>query len=137
MGALQVIQQQIEERLSGLGFRVLNTGLQLPYLTSPNQFAVIAKQKDIDLFFLVRANAYMVDKFGLFYTYDVGGSVKVVQGTGHELFTIQHANIRGKRSFRERTAGESTLAICGEGLFNLLTDEIVRKSSRDLLLRRI
>lgn len=30
-GALQVIQQQIEERLSGLGFRVLNTERQLFY----------------------------------------------------------------------------------------------------------
>ena len=25
--------------------------------------------------FLVRGNSYMVDKFGLFYTYDAGGSV--------------------------------------------------------------
>jgi len=136
-GELQLVQQQIHDRLSRLGFRVVNVGRTLPYHASLSAFAIVGNQKDIDFFVMIRAKAYMVDKVDSHFLYEADGYIKVVQGTGHELLTVQQIDISGKRGMTPRSAGESALTICGAALVNKVSEAIVRKSSRGMLLRRI
>ncbi|MBN1506064.1 MAG: hypothetical protein JW955_04415 [Sedimentisphaerales bacterium] len=132
-----VMQQAVAEHLSNLGFRILD-GPRCPgYLTPTRELAALANERDIDLFVLLRGTSKQVDKFGSFYSFEVDGRGKVVQITGEELLTTQSELVRGKRALNREQAAESALRVFGEKLGTMLSDEIVRKSGRGVLVRRV
>ena len=89
------------------------------------------------MFVLVEAKAKQVDKFGDYYSFEADGRGKVAQISDNELLTTKSAFVRGKRALNEQQAAESALEKCGEELAAKLSDEILRKSARGVLLRRI
>ena len=97
----------------------------------------LANERDIDMFVLLSLVAQQKDKFGRFYSFEAEGRGKVVQISDKELVTTKSAAVRGERSSRASAAGESALVACAKELGSKLTDEILRKSSRGLLLRRV
>lgn len=131
------MQQVVAEHFSNLGFRVLDGSPCPAYSSPPQELAALANARDVDLFVLLRGVSKPVDKFGEFYSFEVDGRAKVVQISGNELLTTQSALVRGKRALNEGQAADSALKLCGEELAGKLSDEIVRKSSRGALVRRV
>ncbi len=129
------MQQVVAEHFSNMGFRVLDGSPCPEYTAPPEELALLANERDVDLFVLLRGVSTPVDKFGEFYSFEVDGRSKVVQISGNELLTTQSALVRGKRALNEGQAAESALKMCGEELAKKLSDEIVRKSSRGALVR--
>jgi hypothetical protein len=131
------MQQVVAEYFSNMGFRVLDGSPGPEYSAPPEELAFLANARDVDLFVLLRGVSKPVDKFGEFYSFEVDGRAKVMQISGSELLTTQSALVRGKRALNEEQAAESALKACGEELARKLSDEIVRKSSRGALVRRV
>ena len=131
------LHQAAAEHLSNLGFRVLDGPPCPGYEASPRELAILANERDIDMFVLFRGTSKEVDKLGSFYSFEVDGRGKVVQITGNELLTTQSELVRGKRAVNRVQAAESALMAFGEKLGTMLSDEMVRKSGRGVLVRRV
>jgi hypothetical protein len=158
-----VMRQVVAEHFTNMGFRVLNesfrpehpvsprqpgarakerdgdlNGSSCPeYSASPRELGAIANERDVDMVLLLRGTSKQVDKMGEFYSFEVDGRAKVAQFSGNELLTTQSALVRGKRALNVEQAAESALKVCGEELGKKLSDEIVRKSARGALVRRV
>jgi hypothetical protein len=132
-----VLHQAAAEHLSDLGFRVLDGPPCPGYQASAGELTVLANERDIDMFVLFRGTSKQVDKFGNFYSFEVDGRGKVLQIAGNELLTTQSEMVRGKRALNQVQAAESALRLFGEKLGTMLSDEIVRKSGRGVLVRRV
>lgn len=129
--------QQVNEHFSDIGFRVIE-GSPCPGYSSPAEtLSTIANQRDVDMYILLKAKAKQADKFGDFYSFEADGRGKVVQISDKELLTTKSTIVRGKRALNEQQAAESALKKCGQELAEKLSDEILRKSARGALLRRI
>ena len=132
-----VMRQQTAEHFSNLGFRVLDGSPCPSYDAPPNQLSSLANQRDVDMFVLLRGKSKQVDKFGNFYSFEAEGRAKVAQIIGNELLTTQSALVRGKRGLNVQQAAESALTVCGDELAKKCSDEILRKSARGALVRRL
>ncbi len=129
--------QTAQEHFSNLGYRVVE-GYGCPgYNATGPELRTAARQKDVDLFILLNGQSSKVDRFGNFYSYEARGRGKAAQITDNELLTTQSAFVRGKRGLNEQQAAESALQAMGQELAKKISDEILRKSARGLLLRRI
>ena len=129
--------QVAKEHFSDMGFRVLD-GLPCPrYVSNPGQLGSMAADSDVDMFVLFQAEAQQVDKFGDFYSFEADGRGKVAQISSGELLTTKSTLIRGKRALNEQQAAASALKQCGTELAQKLSDEILRKSGRGVLVRRV
>jgi hypothetical protein len=129
--------QKASEHFTDMGFRVLDGGTCPGYNATAAYMATLANERDIDMFVLLSLVAQQKDKFGRFYSFEAEGRGKVVQISDKELVTTKSALVRGERASRASAAGESALVACAKELGSKLTDEILRKSSRGLLLRRV
>ena len=132
-----VMLQQTAEHFSNIGFRVLDGSPCPSYDAPPDQLSAIASQRDVDMFVLLRGKSKQVDKLGNFYSFEAEGRAKVAQISGNELVTAQSAFVRGKRGLNTTQAAESALTVCGEELAKKCSDEILRKSARGALVRRV
>jgi hypothetical protein len=132
-----VMRQQAAEHFSSLGFRVLDGSPCPAYDASPARLSSLANQRDVDMFVLLRGTSKQVDKLGNFYSFEAEGRAKVAQIVGNELVTTQSAFVRGKRGLNAQQAAESALIVCGDELAKKCSDEILRKSARGALLRRV
>ena len=129
--------QQVSEHFTDIGFRVIE-GSPCPGYSSPAEtLSAVANQRDVDMYILLKAKAKQVDKFGDFYSFEADGRGKVAQISDKELLTTKSTLVRGKRALNEQQAAESALKKCGQELAEKLSDEILRKSARGALLRRI
>ena len=124
------MQQVVAEHFSNMGFRVLDGSPCPEYTAPPEELALLANERDVDLFVLLRSVSTPVDKFGEFYSFEVDGRSKVVQISGNELLTTRKCRSARQTCFERRTGGRERLKMCGEELAKKLSDEIVRKSSR-------
>ena len=129
--------QQVSEHFTDIGFRVVDGSPCPDYSSSAGALNEIANERDVDMYVLLKADAKPVDKFGDFYSYEADGKGKVAQISDKELVTTKSTLVRGKRALNEQQAAESALAECGKELAMKLSDEILRKSARGILLRRI
>jgi len=129
--------QKAMEHFTDIGFRVIDGSPCPDYLTSVEALGIIANQRDVDMYILLKADAKQVDKFGDFYSFEANGRGKALQISDKELVTTKSTLVRGKRALNEQQAAESALAECGKALAGKLSDEILRKSARGALLRRI
>ncbi|MFC1604317.1 hypothetical protein ACFL5F_04740 [Planctomycetota bacterium] len=129
--------QTVSEHFTNIGFRVIDGSPCPDYSSTAGALEVIANQRDVDMFVLLRAQSKQVDKFGDFYSFEAEGRGKVAQISDKELLTTTSAFVRGKRALNEQQAAESALQACGQELAGKLSDEILRKSARGALLRRI
>jgi len=129
--------QVASEHFTNIGFRVIDGAPCPGYSSSAEILEVTASQRDVDMFVLLTAGSKPADKFGEFYSFEADGRGKVAQISDKELLTTTSASVRGKRALDERQAGESALAECGKALAVKLSDEILRKSARGALLRRV
>jgi hypothetical protein len=129
--------QEASEHFTNIGFRVIDGSPCPGYVSSAATLELIANKRDVDMFVLLRAQSKQVSKFGDFYSFEADGRGKVAQISDKELLTTTSAFVRGKRALNERQAAESALKVCGQELANKLSDEILRKSARGALLRRI
>jgi hypothetical protein len=132
-----VLLQEVSEHFTDIGFRVIEGSPCPDYSSSATALEEIANQRDVDVFVLLRAQSRQVDKFGDFYSFEADGRGKVAQISDKELLTTKSALVRGKRALNQRQAAESALQKCGRELAAKLSDEILRKSARGALLRRI
>jgi hypothetical protein len=132
-----VLLQEASEHFTDIGFRVIESDQCPAYSSTAGALDIIANQRDVDMFVLLRANSKQVSKFGEFYSFEADGRGKVSQISDKELLTTKSAFIRGKRALNEKQAAESALKECGQELAKKLSDEILRKSARGALLRRI
>jgi hypothetical protein len=132
-----VMRQQTAEHFSNLGFRVLDGSPGPSYDVPADQLGTLANQRDVDMFVLLRGRSKQVDKFGNFYSFEAEGRAKVAQISGNELLTTQSAFVRGKRGLNVQQAAESALTVCGDELAKKCSDEILRKSARGALVRRV
>lgn len=131
------LAETVREHFSDMGFRVLNESPCPGFGSSAYQLSSIANARDADMFVLLKGEAEQVDRFGDFYSFEAKGRGKVVQIAGNELLTTKSAFVRGKRSLDSDTAAESALQQCGRELAAKLSDEVVRKSGRGMLTRRV
>jgi len=129
--------QIVCEHFTDIGFRVIDGSPCPAYSSSVAALNVIANERDVDMFVLLRAKSTQVGKFDDFYSFEADGRGKVSQITDKEMLTTKSAFVRGKRALNERQAAESALKECGKELAKKLSDEILRKSARGALLRRI
>ena len=129
--------QEVSEHFTDIGFRVIDGSPCPDYSSSVEALNEIANVRDVDMYVLLKADAKLVDKFGDFYSYEADGRGKVAQISDKELVTTKSTLVRGKRALNEQQAVESALAECGKELATKLSDEILRKSARGILLRRI
>jgi len=132
-----VMLQVTSEHFTDLGFRVLDGAPCPAYTSSPRELASLANERDVDMFVLLRGTSKQVDKLGNFYSFEAEGRAKVAQISGNELLTTQSAFVRGKRGLNIRQAAESALGVCGDELAKKCSDEILRKSARGALVRRV
>jgi len=132
-----VLLQEASEHFTDIGFRVID-GYPCPAYSSTTQaLGVIANVRDVDMFVLLMAKSKQVSKLGDFYSFEADGRGKVSQISDKELLTTKSSFVRGKRALDEKQAAESALKECGQELAKKLSDEILRKSARGALLRRI
>lgn len=129
--------QKVTEHFTNIGFRVVEGSPSPAYSSPAETLAAIANQQDVDMFILLTAESKPVDKFGEFYSFEADGRGKVAQISDKELLTTASTLIRGRRALNELQAAESALEACGQELAAKLSDEILRKSGRGVLLRRI
>jgi hypothetical protein len=129
--------QKVIEYFTDIGFRVVDGSPCPSYSSSAEILNKIASERDVDMFVLLSVTAKEADKVGDFYSYEANGRGKVAQVSDRELLTTKSALVRGKRALNEQQAAESALNECGEELAKKLSDEIVRKSGRGTLLRRV
>jgi hypothetical protein len=129
--------QRVSEHFTDMGFRVLDGNPCPGYQASRADMTRIANERDADLFVLLRVDAMLKDKFGNYYLYEAEGRGKVAQISDKELVTTRSASAKGQRSTRQSGAAESALVACAKELGSQLTDEILRKSGRGILLRRV
>lgn len=129
--------QQVSEHFTDMGFRVLDGNPCPGYQASRGDMVRIANERDADLFVLLRLDAILKDKFGNYFLYEAEGRGKVAQISDKELITTKSATAKGQRSTRQGGAAESALVACAKELGSQLTDEILRKSGRGILLRRV
>ena len=130
-------KQAAIEHFSDIGFRVLEASPCPGFALSNEELAWVAKERDVDLFVMLKVDSKKVDRFGDFYSFEANGRVKVAQISDAELVTSKSTLIRGKRALNEQQAGESALTQCGEELARKVSDEILRKSGRGIMLRRV
>ncbi len=129
--------QAAKEHFSAIGFRVVE-GPGCPRFEATGQELMnAARQRDVDMFVLMTGEASKVDSFGNFHSYQARGRGKAAQITDTEIITTQSTSVRGKRALDEQEAAESALQASGRELALKISDEILRKSARGLLLRRI
>jgi len=129
--------QKVTEHFTDIGFRVVEGSPCPDYSSSAETLSTVANQRDVDMYILLRADAKQVDKFGDFYSFEADARGKVAQISDKELLATKSSLVRGKRALNEQQAAESALAECGKELAGKLSDEILRKSARGALLRRI
>jgi hypothetical protein len=129
--------QSVKEHFSNIGFRVVEGSPCLSYNSTAFDISKFADTQDVDMYVLLTAKVRQVDKFGNFYSYEADGRGKVSQINGNELLTTQSTTIRGKRALNADQAAKIALQQCGADLGPKLSDEILRKSGRGLLLRRV
>jgi hypothetical protein len=129
--------QAVKEHFSDMGFRVMDGPPCPAYTSAAGDFRAVADEADVDIFVLLRAKVKKVDRFGDFYSYEADGQGKVVQISDTELLTTKSSLVRGKRALDKERAAISALEECGKELAGKLTDEIIRKADRGVLLRRI
>jgi len=129
--------QKAMEHFTDIGFRVIDGSPCPDYSSSGQILSAVANQRDVDMYVLLKAKARFVHEDGGFYSYEADGRGKVAQISDKELLTTKSTLVRGKRALNEQQAAESALEKCGEELAKKLSDEILRKSARGALLRRI
>lgn len=129
--------QRVSEHFTDMGFRVLDGSPCPGYNTSVAELKGIANQRDVDLFVLLKVAAQQRDKFGNFFSFEAEGQGKVLQVSDKEILTAKSAYALGTRKLRAQAAAETALVACAKDLGSKLTDEILRKSARGVLLRRV
>lgn len=129
--------QRVSEHFTDMGFRVIDGSPCPGFNASKWDLTSLANERDVDLFVLLRLDAILKDKFGKFYLYEAEGRGKVAQIGDKEIITTKSAAGKGQRATRQSAAAESALVKCADELGPKLSDEILRKSGRGLLLRRI
>jgi hypothetical protein len=129
--------QRVSEHFTDMGFRVLD-GAPCPAYSAPaEELKGIANKRDVDIFVVLKVAAQQRDKFGNFYSFEAEGRGKVLQISDKELLTTKSSYALGTRKLREQAAAETALVACAKELGSKLTDEILRKSARGTLLRRV
>ena len=129
--------QRVSEHFTDMGFRVLD-GSPCPGYSAPtDELRGIANRRVVEMFVVLKVGAQQRDKFGEFYSFEAEGRGKVLQISDKELLTTKSAYALGTRKLREQAAAETALVACAKELGSKLTDEILRKSARGALLRRV
>lgn len=129
--------QRVSEHFTDMGFRVLD-GSPCPSYSAPvGELQAIANQRDVDIFVLLTVAAQQRDKFGNYYSFEAEGRGKVLQISDKELLTTKSSYALGQRNRRAQAAAETALVACAKELGSKMTDEILRKSARGTLLRRV
>ena len=129
--------QRVSEHFTDMGFRVIDGSPCPGYDADKADLIRLGNQRDVDLFVLLRLDAIQKDKFGNYYLYESEGRGKVAQISDKEIITTKSAAAKGTRATRQTAAAESALVACAKELGPKLSDEILRKSGRGLLLRRV
>ncbi|MFA5292136.1 MAG: hypothetical protein WC496_03785 [Phycisphaerae bacterium] len=129
--------QSATEHFTDLGFRVIDGSPCPDYSSTAATLGAVANQRDVDMYVLIKAKVKQVDKFGDFYSFEADGRGKVAQISDKEVLTVKSALVRGKRALDQQRAAESAMTECGKELAQKLSDEILRKSARGVLLRRV
>jgi len=129
--------QRVVEHFTDMGFRVLDGSPCPGYNAAVTELKQIANQRDVDMFVVLKSAAQQRDKFGDFYSFEAEARAKVLQNSDKELLTTKSAYALGQRNLRAQAAAETALVACAKELGSKLTDEILRKSARGILLRRL
>ncbi len=129
--------QAAKEHFTNIGFRVVEANDCLGYNASSAEIRNWAFKHDVDLMVLFDVRAETAHKFGNFYSYEARARGKVMQISDRELVTTASARVRGERELSEAGAARSALEKCGGDLAAKMSDEILRKTARGLLLRRM
>jgi hypothetical protein len=129
--------QRVSEHFTDMGFRVLDGSPCPAYSAAPEELRGIANNRDVDIFVVLKVAAQQRDKFGKYYSFEAEGRGKVLQISDKELLTTKSSYALGTRKLREQAAAETALVATAKELGSKLTDEILRKSARGALLRRV
>ena len=132
-----VLRQAVYEHFTDMGFRIIDGSPCPDFNASEVDLGWVANERDVDIYVLLRASAKPYSTFGEFFCFETEARGKVAQISDKELLTTKSATVRGDRDLRENTAAESSLVKCGREMASKLSDEILRKSARGALLRRL
>jgi hypothetical protein len=131
------LRQAASEHFTDMGFRIIDGSPCPDFDASDAELGWLANERDLDIYVLLRAQTRLYNKFGDFWSFEAEARGKVAQISDKELLTTRTVTARGERDLRENVAAESSLVKCGREMASKLTDEILRKSARGTLLRRL
>ena len=124
-------------KLAELQFDVIQTTETLPFTPSEAEQDAFRRKNDVNLVFLLQAEAAKADKFGNFWSYQGKAQGKVLNLTTRQVVTSKTITKRGRRALDEAEAAEDALAAAAKDLNTYLTDEVVRKWEYTSLVRMI